>query len=449
MNNKQFTKLKVIKYYNPSNKVTVATPAMRALANAPSQLLEFNGGGQELAITLPYMCRNDLMPCHNDFVSEGLLHGLYYIYLAQNLIVADNSPMEVNFNVYIQCEPNFRFYGYSTRPVEFIKNIPSQPEQGIIPDPTQRKTETWAAESGDFANGVMNAPQEQDDTISSNPVDAIADHYSRLRPLVDIRPFIRRMYLALEKTTTLGEGTTPFFFPLSKFINEMPFVTSWGTDIRRRTIPLVSSMYYGHSVGFKLHMQFFPRRVEQNFTDIKNSIEPRIFYVPPGLKIEAPNSVLYPSTIYSQFPNIELYLNNNGMFSIPEITSQNQPTVDSNGAVNFEFVIPNITWFKFMGGIYKYLTERQIISTRTNVNTLANTDYGFLVVVFKVNTLQETTPGLMRIYVGLTDESRFGFHTIAPVFAISNEKQDIYMNDLNTHTEHYLPKSMYFGSGAL
>lgn len=71
MNNKQQVKLKVIKMYNPSITAFGAYPVYKTVANAPSHLLEFTQGGQEQIIDLPFLCRNDLIPCARDFNFEA------------------------------------------------------------------------------------------------------------------------------------------------------------------------------------------------------------------------------------------------------------------------------------------------------------------------------------------------------------------------------------------
>lgn len=131
MNNKQQCKLKLIKMYNPPANALTASPVYRTVANAPSHLMEFTQGGQEHEIVLPFLARNEVMPCSEDQNVEAFLHGLYYIYLAQPLANSDGSPTTITFNVYMQGEPNLSFYGYSTRSIENI--LPFLP--GVVPPP--------------------------------------------------------------------------------------------------------------------------------------------------------------------------------------------------------------------------------------------------------------------------------------------------------------------------
>jgi hypothetical protein len=450
MNMKQFTKLKVIKYYNPSAKVLSATPSMQAMANAPSQLMEFNAGGQQLEIKLPFLCRNDLMPCSSDFYSEALMHGVYYIYLAQNLVIADESPKEINFNVYIKCEPDFRFYGYSVRPIEFVKNIPDQSElpPGKQHSELSKELVSWQPQSG---NKVMNEPQPQDVDILEDHKQLLQNHCDRLRPTIDIRPYIRRMYLSVDRSIKMDGpfGQKTIFYPLSTFMGEFPFAPSWNDNVVRRTLQTVSNMYYGNSVGFKFHVQVLPNRFENtSVTDIRDGLNVNAFYVPPGINIIGKTLTL-PTTYYSQFPNTDAFQGD--WDKVPEVTYISQPTSNNNQSIDLEFSIPNITWYKFMGSMYKYLTPKQIIATKADKNTISTSDYGYLVLRFENKNLPivEVPTFNLRIYTGLTDESRFGFHTIAPAFNIVKGKYDVYQASLNIPTNSDLPKSLYFGHQAI
>lgn len=114
MNNKQQCKLRVIKLYNPSVNIATAYPSYKSIVNAPTHLLEFTQGGQEHEIKLPYLCRNDITPCASNTSFEAMFHGMYYIYVAQPLVISDSSPNQIEFNIYLSGEDDLTFYGYST-----------------------------------------------------------------------------------------------------------------------------------------------------------------------------------------------------------------------------------------------------------------------------------------------------------------------------------------------
>jgi hypothetical protein len=66
----------------------------------------------------------------------------------------------------------------------------------------------------------------------------------------------------------------------------------------------------------------------------------------------------------------------------------------------YEFVVPNTSLYKFIGGPEKYSLLP---------NSLAISDIGNLV-LFNKNAMMITT------YFSFTDETRLGFHSIAPIF---------------------------------
>lgn len=129
MNNKQQCKLRVIKMYNPSVNVTTGYPSYKSIVNAPTHLLEFTQGGQEHEVKLPYLCRNDITPCASNTSFEAMFHGMYYIYVAQPLVVSDSSPNQVEFNIYLSGEDDLTFFGYSTA-------ITYHANYGVLPTPT-------------------------------------------------------------------------------------------------------------------------------------------------------------------------------------------------------------------------------------------------------------------------------------------------------------------------
>ena len=154
MNNKQQCKLKVVKLYNPSVKVTAAYPVYQTVVNAPTHLLEFTQGGQEHRIDLPYLCRNDITPCASNMDTEALFHGAYYIYIAQPLVVSDSSPTTIEFNIYMEGNTDLTFYGYST------SNTYHDSYKVV-----QNSTQKFEAQSGTLK--VMNEPQKQTHTTRS------------------------------------------------------------------------------------------------------------------------------------------------------------------------------------------------------------------------------------------------------------------------------------------
>lgn len=116
MSAKHSVKLQVSKYYSPSLNVIAAagTPNMYSLSGGMTELIEFSQGGQIITIDLPYCAQLRSLFNTKDLRANAVQHGMYYIHLAQPLVIGDNVPTTAEFNVYISCGEDFTFYGYAT-----------------------------------------------------------------------------------------------------------------------------------------------------------------------------------------------------------------------------------------------------------------------------------------------------------------------------------------------
>jgi len=376
MNNKQQVKLKILKMYNPSVKSASNYPIYSSIVNAPSHLLEFTQGGQEHVVDLPYLCRNELTPCAADPNFEGLFHGLYYIYVAQPLVNSDGSPIEIGFNIYMSGGPDLTFYGYAT------KN-------------TNRAT--WAAES----MVVMNEPQKQTNIITDDKENQIS-FFDRLKPNLDIRPLIRRMYKAKQESFDMTSDNSVSVVPLSSLIGENPY------NFFYTPIETISRMYYGKSVGFK----FSALLQEVGPTPLANTPPTmRVYYVPPTFSYLTSDNTVYANTI--NLSNFSNYL-----YSNPDVAPLNFQAIPVTRNVNtsaYEFEVPNVTYFKFMGSPNQF----RPFNGSVPVDVLSTADYGSLVFVIVRPLTAESTLVSLELFFGLSDESRLGFHTIAPPFSVA------------------------------
>lgn len=479
MNNKQQVKLKVLKLYNPSMAARTGFPAYQTVANAPSHLLEFTQGGQVHNVLLPFLSRNNIQPRTELPEAEGLIHGMYYIYVAQPLVVAEGSPEEVEINIYMTAEDNFAFYGYTTanifrqdfnlttRPVlrdhviansaielsskyqyipsstrtdqyfmkylrhnsiitsqeidrvdsENMKKLRYISEQAGVsldylynPDnfsmvgnkvkrlivPRDCK---WKGQVGD-ALTVMNQPQFQSYNAAGQVDQSSIKCNTRLLPNVDIRPLIRRLYKTTTYTTSVPSGeTNKLLIPLSSFVGENP------ANINFTPIDLLSKMFYGKTVGFKFRLLLTPNQ----FNFKADGLNARVYYLPQGVGIDA-NS----NTITATSTNLLSFANPNTTSVIGEVplTYIVSPAESSNGQIILEFSVPDTSFYKFMGSPNKFLDATSAPSL------LSTADFGSL--VFQItNTSAEKCNFTYELFVGLTDESRLGFHCIAPPFSIN------------------------------
>lgn len=116
MTAKHSVKLQVSKYYVPALNALSATgtPDMYSLSGQPTELIEFSQGNQIVEVTLPFCSQLRCLYNTKDLSANAVQHGIYYIHLAQPLVIGDNVPTTAEFNVYISCGDDFTFYGYAT-----------------------------------------------------------------------------------------------------------------------------------------------------------------------------------------------------------------------------------------------------------------------------------------------------------------------------------------------
>jgi len=310
MNNKTHIKLKVVKYYKPSRYVANGKlPTMQSLSNCPSQLLEFSAGAQRYCVDLPYLADNELMPCAEDTITEGMFHGIYIVYLAQPMIIGDSSPTSATINVYMKGEQNkpgsnLQFYGYTHKSVALAQTVPGAidyhqfntfnvAKNSLVDSEVAESTPTegggmdifeprWEPQSGGSQSCMpsctvpMNKPQEQRNDFIFESSDTNIEHYDRLQPNVDIRPLIRRMYDVYRAGFALkSEESAIRVIPLASLVGEtyQGFLTPPKIN-QYRNLALISSMYHGKScVGFKMRVEY---------TATKNTAV-SVYYIPPGI----------------------------------------------------------------------------------------------------------------------------------------------------------------------
>lgn len=410
MNNKQQIKVRLIQLYNPSREIIAGkVPTYADILSAPSHLLEFTAGGEIQTVSIPYLSRNSLTPCGVDMQAEALYHGMYYLYVAQPLVCSSDSPTSIALNMYMSLGDDFNFYGYATEPCNMTSFSPSALKSSDGIEPYSGMFESFKEELDsleqnllkldkvdDIKEGedldyvtqgmeVMNAPQEDPTLISSdNTITYSPSHQERLYSPIDIRPIIRRMYQG--EATTISAGINGI--DLAQLIGEkLP------TTIDLTPLHLVTHMYYGKHVGLKLKL------VCRGGGTTTTSNNLSVHYVPPQCNVDSGNGgirkcTIAPSTRFSPQPTVST----NCGYPLPFV----ETSADTLETVSiYEFVVPNTSLYKFIGGPEKYTTS---------TNNLAISDIGQIVIFAKSSTQ-------LTVYFSFTDESRLGFHTVAPIFA--------------------------------
>jgi len=512
MNNKQQIKLRVLKMYNPSIKIIDSYPNYSSIVNAPSDMLEFTQGGQEHVIDLPYICRNDICPCSRDMSFEGLFHGMYYIYIAQFLTIADGSPTTAEFNIYLSGKEDLTFYGYATetqalygfpdfRPSQSeierfalaLTNDTTQDHNIVVPklrtdpglrynrsrnrwtDPRNKKRSTKVRfgtikeeeqetehpelveesntfEAQSFSHSidlthvindwkfsdtrsnkskfnkhkkgikqdikkpkrfqisclwecvaqsleVMNAPQHQDS--SDMEKDRVVDfnHLDRLKPNYDLRSYIRRMYKVL--------GTSRKVDPSASETIVVPLATIAGEDnvvnyITASPLTAISSMFYGKTLGFKFKL----KTTVLGDVATPNYIA-QIYYLPPNMYWDISSHTTLGSKPSTLPIDPDPFQSTPAVFPLPlQVTPVQSNEVD--GSFLYEFSIPDVTYFKFMG------SPNKLVDAFTPTTPLATQNFGHIIINLINSSVSPVKIGV-QLYSGYTDESRLGFHSIAPL----------------------------------
>lgn len=460
MNNKQQLKLRLLQLYNPSVKILSGYPTYNSILNAPSHLMEFTAGNQVQEVVLPYLCRNHICPNMRETSSESLFHGEYYIYLASKLANADGSPTDVYFNVYISLEPDFTFYGYSTElnvvssPVsvppsvatkfpeimslyssfdqsnvskrdDLVKTINGTiVEEGKVNEAKRDKSllemnirqvviDQAAKAVRDKALGlvaklqsleVMNEPQEQDPLISVLR-DASSEAYDRLMPLHDLRPLLRRITPYEKNGTSIDVNGTSFAYTsVSTLFTQLAFVGAGQNFTPAQTL---NSMFYGRTGGVKVSMTVVPSWKEHIDGDPSplDSMNVSVSYVPPNFYLDANTGTFHSSLISTD--GMAKFTNATGQFFPVPFTLARSGNTDT-----YEFKIPNTNFYKFIGA------PTQILPALTGSNSLSTSGMGYLLVQFSNLNKGKVLYVDYVLSFAYTDETRAGFHTVAPVVRV-------------------------------
>lgn len=539
MNNKQQCKLKVVKLYNPSVQIATAYPEYRSVVNAPTHLLEFTEGGQEHEVLLPYLCRNDITPCTVNMDAEAMYHGIYYIYVAQPLVISDSSPQAIEFNVFISGETDLTFYGYTTS-ITHRKNFgvvpqPAPPpielegENEILNDDRQSRKhnrddyvavtrfkpnidlyrsadnkdltlmnmyldqlkmnigrdkikwtreqlnnfeifkkdneekylmvlnnwknvvmalgsktnykailENWEYDDNDKCISVvieelraaqiiklkkvmrvversvfrpqsakvkvMNEPQKQTHVTREDGKEEQLRHMTRLMPTLDIRHFIRRMYKSQSYSTSINPvSTVNTAIPLASFLGEAPALQNY------TPIETFSRMYYGKSVGFKFRIMLSLVNIDPatTVTDV-DYLNLRLYYIPQNI-----NTITTDKLVASALPNVNAFASAFSPSDSIPLPFQIIGKESTSTHVVYEFSVPDTSFYKFMGGPNKFYDNSASLFP-----ALSQGDFGSVLLQFTNLSQNKNAIYTFELFVGLTDESRFGYHTIAPPFVV-------------------------------
>lgn len=378
--NKQQFKIMICRYYQIPLDAISSYPAMPSIVNTLSQVVEFSAGGQEHVIDLPYLSRLEVTPCTRDSLSQSFLHGQYYVYVSQKLTIGDNSPTTAELNIFLRSK-DLNFYGYAT-------------ETPVLYTPLEFRSEGLEA---------MNKPQRQEtDTVNLE----LENLSTRIHPIVSLRDYFRRMYRAGSITWNATASRSQINIELASLLSTTTPAISFSEYVFT-PIHLLSAMYYGRQLGFKIRVNIKVQEVIDT-----NLLRPRnikAYYLPPNCYV---NRIDADAVVAACAPT--------GVFSslVPLPVIDGPQSMTSTGIVQtMEFVVPNVSFYKFLstvihGGPFPVGDNRSI------------TDYGNIILTS--DDLAENVAYALELYVGLTDESRLGFHNVAPFVQYTDGVDKVY-----------------------
>jgi len=415
MSNFHFCKLLVSLDYSPKTNCLTQQPVYADLQNLMTTALEFSAGGQVQTVDLPFCSNFNQLEVSLDNIVNALQHGLVYVHLMQPLVLSANVPSDVYFNVYLSAGDDFQLYGYSVN--KFNKLNVSRVE--IMP--------TFDAESAVNANvPTQEALDIQKHNTNVNNLDTLD-----LRPIVNIRDFIRRMYPskpAVFRSDDIEFTNGLAIFPIADLLGiNNPDSTAYNP------IEVISRLFFGFTGGVKFKFQVY------------GALDVQAYFVPPGQRGRIGSNFVskgYPiaKTGSPQFAAANLVLTKSfnptqGVtHPVPYIESANRShllnswTADpgffgyedlmKSSTITLEGQIPNMNPFKFVGNCNQFYDAGSTLQDPAG-------DLGAIVInITPVKKLRDpndpntfTNSGVVIIpHIGLTDEARYGFQTIlAPV----------------------------------
>ncbi|APG78515.1 hypothetical protein 2 [Wenzhou picorna-like virus 41] len=373
---KQQLKLYLNRFYSPVEGFYGNVPTMSSSVNGLSQLLEFSMGGQEHVCYFPYISPLEITPNTMDQSTAPVLTGVYYVYLAQPLVVGDAAPTDIEINVFIRSR-TLNFYGYSI-------NTPYIPP---IQDRAAREQEEPMRSEGSGCPpnfSVLGSVNPQD----GNRVDESTGTVSnRIHRVVHGRDIVRRMYRVCTAVRLANRNN--IIIPIASLIGaDSP--TAEMVGVVQTPLTLYSSMYYGRQIGFKF-------RVRATGSGIFNL---RVAYLPPQPIIRNASGNVSVASCQAN-TNLDLI-----RFPLPfQNTIEEHVSVTTTSITQLvaEFVVPNVSMMKFN-------TSPVTNKIGGPSQALYSQSYGYLVIEGNLGNAPN-----IEILVGLTDESRLGHHTMAPL----------------------------------
>lgn len=439
MSNFHYCKLLVAKDYSIRKNGLTQYPTFASVPNLLTDTLEFSAGGQVQTIELPFISPIELQPNTYDWNLIASQLGMYYVYLAQPLVVNGTVVSSASFNVYISAGDDFAFYGYSVNPLRIIQPylISSPPALEAEDDDDSIFAQGDAIQTDSKVPEPVGAQQE----VTFSPASQLIPYdCSIMRPVVSTRDMMRRMYLVAKSILSPDEVANArgvFGFDVATLLGLRSVngtLTEGVRSVDSSTLRILQNMFHGYSGGARIKIV------------ISGAASASAWFVPPGYMVQAKNSAgttgeqLWLGTsptansaqqvlsIDQLFSTVELGALNSE-FSIQTVT-QELPNLAVNGPLSnalydsddihpssyceVEFEIPNLSPYRFVGDYVSKAAPGAVVMSHT-----PTTNLGYIR-LFIPQQLGEVADTIKRggisfaVYASVDDVARNGYQVHSP-----------------------------------
>jgi hypothetical protein len=450
MSNFHFCKLTLARDYSPDANMLTSYPSFNSIPNLMMETMEFSAGGQVQSVTLPYCSALEQLPCSTDFLFNALSHGMYYIYLHQPLVTNGSVSTSIQFNVYISGDTDFQLFGYASDP--------------MIGGALVTNTVGFAAVDSSYleAESAVSVLVNQQEDLLLNKSTPYPYIDSDMRPITSLRDYGRRFYRVFRNKLSPATpiAVTPIqTYSLSGLLGVDPSFTYSGTtpgtfvgnDI---TVPwLLQDMFLGYAGGAKVKIVVTgtavascwynpPHFTMSNGLSFTSSTTNNQWYsarstVDPG-SVSGTNALdgyvkdLF-TTVRNQPAVVATYPSwssqsvmierSNIQFGIGDMIVAQEDTLPgvnrvATASCTFEFTVPNMSPYKFVGSGRALTFPTEAYLTRTSLTAMGDIVLSMAQPSqYLVNEGEEPMAIVIEIYVAFDDEARLGFQVFAPPVA--------------------------------
>ena len=438
MSNFHYCKLLVARDYSLRKNGLNQYPNLQSIPNLMTDTLEFSAGGQVQTIILPYAAPTDVLPNTLDHTLMASQMGMYYVYLAQPLVVNGSVVSDVSFNVYISAGDDFNFYGYSTNPMRLFLS------HSVVQTPALAEEEEalidLEAQGEIVDDSKVPEPVGLQKSVTFNPSDkSVPFDTGIMRPIVSLRDMFRRMYLTnkinLDNDALTAAGGL-ILIDVAEELGIRPAKINIGATqlhVAASTLRVLQHMFHGYAGGARFKLL------------VEGSSNANAWYIPPGFQLQGNTGgstgfFNWASTVPTSNASAQIGLSGREIFSItrlglgdPEMSAQTVIQECPNLAVNsfaavaaytatnenaasyclLEGEVPNMSPYRFVGDyVSKCAPFTRVLATTPTTNL------GFIVLFvpqqFRTDGTNRKGGVSLSVFAAADDTARAGYQVHSP-----------------------------------